>query len=293
MMMIQDPNKFTKRIKRISKSFFFENYFIALCAGMMAWSTYLLNGIFFTYSPLPWFIAFATFFVYNFHQLSFKLDYSGIKPCILSLRSVSLSSPLKLSLAFSLLFCLISFIFLNWKVQLMLVILGVLSISYSVPLFSWKGKRIKLRELFLFKTFLIALVWAVTTVVLPLIEQNIPLISTFTLLQVFSRSLFIFALCIPFEMRDLEEDKRKGVETIAVVYGRKRTFFLGCLTIAIEMVIHQLMPLSLNTRNALDVSSLIALMWMFNTQLNRKWYFYKGLVDGTMLIRFFLIILLS
>ena len=133
---------------------------------------------------------------------------------------------------------------------------------------------------------LLAAVWSLATVIIPLAEQNIGLYTPFIAEQVCCRFFFVFALCIPFEIRDLEIDKKENVKTLPLVYGENKIKVLGTIMILVEILIHHFMPINSSSMIALDVSSGIALIWIFVKAQKRESYFYKLLVDGTMVLRF-------
>ena len=65
-----------------------------------------------------------------------------------------------------------------------------------------------------------ALVWAFITVTLPLVEGRQFLVPTDALLFL-ERSVFIFAITIPFDIRDLKVDQHIEVKTIPSAIGEQ------------------------------------------------------------------------
>jgi 4-hydroxybenzoate polyprenyltransferase len=168
-----------------------------------------------------------------------------------------------------------------------LIPLTLLAIAYSAPLFRTKGKKVRLKEVFFIKTPLLALVWALTTTVIPLVEQNISLLSSFVWWQILSRTLFIFALCIPFEMRDINVDRKNEISTLAVAHGKRSTQIIGVIIIAVEIFTHHMMKsIPFIHRVSLDASSLAALIFILMQNDSRSGYYYKFMTDGTMILRF-------
>jgi hypothetical protein len=102
--------------------------------------------------------------------------------------------------------------------RLLLLFLGVLCIGYSVPLFTIGDHKFGLRHIPGLKPFLITLVWTLSCVLLPVLEaqdlhQTVINMRDTTIL-VAKRFLFIGALTIPFDIRDLFYDKQTGLKTI-------------------------------------------------------------------------------
>ena len=81
-------------------------------------------------------------------------------------------------------------------------------------------------------------------------------------------------------------DKKENVKTLPLVFGVNKTRILGLILIVAEIVIHHYMPISPAGIFALDLSSVIALGWIFVKTRKRESYFYKLFVDGTMVLRF-------
>ena len=289
--MIPINNKVQLYFTRILDCLFFENFFIACCALCMVLNTLLINNLPVSLSPYTIFLVFSSFLVYYLHDLSFKLDFSSTKQFFYSVTKLQLKTSLKIILTLSLGFSLIFFFFLSNKIRLLILLLGLISLAYSFPFVKRKNNWLKLREIPILKTPLIALVWSITTSLIPLLEQNIRLSFSFFVLQVLSRSLFIFALCIPFEMRDLDADKKSGVRTLAVIYGIKNTQITGITIVFCEIIIHHLMQLSVPTVLSLDIASLIAMLWIINQKKFDSKYFYKAYVDGTMVFLFLLLLI--
>jgi len=182
---------------------------------------------------------------------------------------------------------LISLFFFEAGIYLYIFPLAVLALSYSIPVIKSGRKRLRLLEFYSAKTPTLALVWALTTTLIPLVEQNISISSTFVWLQVISRSLFIFALCIPFEIRDMEKDRQSNVRTLPVIYGKNATKAIGIALVIIELITHHFMnSISLPLIVGLDLSSIVAMILILKQNKSNGPYYYKLFVDGTMLVRF-------
>ncbi len=272
-------------LNRFLHELIFRNYFIAICSISMVFSTYLLIGIPVQVTHFTIFLACATFLLYNFHIYSFHLDYSKIGKFFSSFNALNIELYEQVIFVFVLLIAGINLFYLNENVLLWLIPLAVLSLLYSIPLLGIK-RKFRIREALFVKMPLLAAVWSLATVIIPLAEQNIRLYTPFIVEQVCCRFFFVFALCIPFEIRDLEIDKKENVKTLPLVYGENKIKVLGTIMILLEIVIHHFMPINSSSMIALDVSSGIALIWIFVNARKRESYFYKLLVDGTMVLRF-------
>src|SRR5690606_12880038 len=101
-----------------------------------------------------------------------------------------------------------------------------------------------LRNLKGIKAFVVSLTWSVSTVLLPLLNNDVPITSE-VLVDLVQRFLFILALMIPFEIRDLKFDE-PNLRTLPQVLGVAGSRWLGVLLL-VFFVIFGLLKTSLNT----------------------------------------------
>ena len=101
----------------------------------------------------------------------------------------------------SLITIIFSFFQLKSSVKLSAVILCFITFTYEIPF----EKSPSLRKIKGLKVYIIALVWAFTSVGLPLLESSI-FFSKENLITLFTRFLFVVVLMLPFEIRDLSYD---------------------------------------------------------------------------------------
>lgn len=266
------------------------NYFIALCALSLVFTTMMMNGFNISITPFSVFLVSSTFLHYNFHKMSGQFDFDSMEAFKFSIHKIRFSLFDNFMYSFAVVTALTSLVFMSGKLLSYLLPSVLFPLLYTIPLIQSAGKKIRLSQLPYVKTPLIALTWGYTTVFLPLVEQNIDPSSSLALLQMASRTLFVFALCIPFEIRDMDKDRRVNVRTLPVLFGVKVTGAIGIISLIIEIFSHHSMiTLTEYSILALDISSIIALLWIFMGIKIRNIYFYKFFVDGTMLVRFLFI----
>lgn len=111
---------------------------------------------------------------------------------------------------------------LDTKIWWATVILGLLSALYAVP-FLPSAKN--LRSLGGLKIYIVAFVWAGFTVLLPVLDTQMPIGWDFWVLFL-QRVLLVLVLIIPFEIRDMQWDD-KDLRTLPQVLGVRRTRNLG------------------------------------------------------------------
>jgi hypothetical protein len=176
--------------------------------------------------PLSYFIFYGTITGYNF------VKYAGIA----GLHHLSLTKNLRLIQVFSLLAFLLMIYYafkLNLNTLSLFLPFGLLTLFYAVPLL--KKFSINLRAVASLKIIIIALVWSGATLLIPLKNENIVIDSKF-ILSFIQRFLFVIVLTLPFDIRDLQFDK-KQLQTIPQLIGIERSKKLGFVLLAITMLI--------------------------------------------------------
>src|ERR1700709_1503759 len=157
-------------MKKLFRSAFdfllFSNLFMSLCAVAQALVTFHLIDA----KPIPavtWLLFTSTLGIYNFSILLTK----PAKPEASPYRRVRwFFSHYRLMVTFtivSLLSLIPLFFLLSMESRILLVFLSVLSFCYSLPIFSVGEQKFGLRNIPGLKTFLIALVWTMSCVLLP------------------------------------------------------------------------------------------------------------------------------
>lgn len=189
---------------------------------------------------LLFFIFFGSITSYNF------VKYASIA----KLHHASLARNLKLIQIFSF-FCFLALLYFAFKQELKMLwisaILGVFTLLYAIPL----GKnRQNLRNIGGIKIFIIAVVWAGVTVILPLVEQ-VPLQEIS--LTFFQRFFFVIAITLPFEIRDLKFDSG-NLNTIPQQIGIANTKKIGYILLGIMLFLEFL-------KSYFSVINLIALIF--------------------------------
>jgi 4-hydroxybenzoate polyprenyltransferase len=169
---------------------------------------------------------------------------------------------------------------------------GFIAFGYVLPLLL--GKR-RLRDLGWTKIIMIGWSWAWLTTFVPLyFLANEPLfiVSIMTL----ERMLFIIALTIPFEIRDIQVDRSVGLMTLPEKFGQKgTTIFMWCLCIGMIFLsywagYHYFNQAYFVTMVIISICSLLVYRYSFKTQDD---YFFGGLTDGLMILALILKVGLS
>ncbi len=199
---------------------------VALSVYALSWITLLIFNLPYDENIL-YFNFYATITGYNF------VKYFGIAKW----HHRSLARWLKVIQVFSFFsFLLMVFYALKLEVNVLFILagLGIITFLYAIPILPkriYLDEQQNLRQISGLKVYIIAAVWAFTTVVLPILNNHQELTAKvwITVLQNF---VFVLALMIPFEIRDLKFDSIK-LATIPQQIGVKKTKILGVLLLLI------------------------------------------------------------
>lgn len=238
---------------------------VALSAFSMGWITLLKFDLPFDASVL-FFIFFATVTGYNF------VKYFGLA----RFHHRGLASWLKVIQIFSMIcFVLMCDFALQLQTKSLIYIgaFGIITFLYAIPFLPehlFMDKQKNLRSIGGLKVYVIALVWAGVTVLLPILNNDYHFDSDvwWTALQ---RFVFVVVLMLPFEIRDLQYDSLR-LSTIPQKIGIKNTkmigIVLGMLFFFIEIFKHVLNPTEMITSLAIAIIMILFLVFSKKNQSN-------------------------
>jgi 4-hydroxybenzoate polyprenyltransferase len=163
-----------------------------------------------------------------------------------------------------------------------------ISVFYSVPVLPTAKGFIPLRDVPLLKVFLVALVWSGLTVLLPLLVSGTEIGVTEIYRFLLRRFLFIFALTLLFDIRDVEKDKRTGTITFPGKFGVPFTRIISLAALVIFIFL-SVMQESGNVEISLVLSAVFSGIVVAFSEEKRADYYFAGLADGMMLLQFLLV----
>lgn len=252
----------------------YTNVFVAFCAAALVTATRALLGAPGFPGVLEAHVWCATMTVYNIDRLVDRDDELHASP-----RHRWIARHRKMLwgvTSLSALGTLATMALLPLAVVLGLAPLAVISFLYSVPIF---GADFRLKSLPGAKTFVIGMVWAVVTVVLPALELGQPV----PYVMVAERFLFIFAITLPFELRDAERDAAAGVSSLAHVLGPHGTV-AAAATMLLGVAVSKVFRMPTAQGSALGIALLITAGLVVAAVKPRNDWYYSLLLDGTMLL---------
>lgn len=277
--------------------YLYSSFHIAICAvAITSYSYFTLSHQIIDYHYIR-FVGASTLLLYSLHRIIGinKSDSYATKGRFAII--IKYKSHLIIYSIVSALYCLYTFYTFDWNRKLLLAIPAALSLSYSLPIFIG-GKR--LRDFHFIKIFLIATCWALITCTIPYYESikyqfDIPHNYRTIFLATIDRGLFIFAITIPFDIRDRDVDKSNNVQTLATKFSDKSLKRISLIALIVATIISML----LYTQDAHSTLTLLPIILTYTitsflvyvTHQRRSDYFFTGLLDSTMilpLILFFL-----
>ena len=179
----------------------------------------------------------------------------------------------------------------------LLLIIGAMGAAYNVPfLQDAGGHRFGLRQIPGLKLFYIGLVWAMSCVLLPVAEAHHDgwPVQWFPVMQLMCWTfLFLVAITIPFDIRDIYQDQYYGLKTIPIMLGSPAAHALCGVLLAIHggWILVSALPLAM--RLALAGVSLVCAGAILLPKGEKGTYYYFFVLDGMLILQFLSIAFLA
>ena len=179
-------------------------------------------------------------------------------------------------------------------VLLSLIPFAIITLFYSTPLMKRRKALFRLREIPGIKIFLISFVWSAVTILLPLvfssgfyIKINMNLILMFV-----ERFIFVFAITIPFDIRDMHADSLSGLKTIPLWLKERNSIQLANYCILLFACICLFHYYYLQMYFLIPAFLFAALMTLsfLNHKIWRSMSFYHyGILDGSLILQYLIV----
>lgn len=252
-------------LKRILDFYIFSNIHVALAVFCLVKITLLPYGV--TSNTIPFFCLFSTITAYNLIRI---LRVEEVQPWFFEF-----IKRYKFVLVFFTVFCaLIAFLLIfkfRYATLYWMIPFGLVTLFYVSP-FGTIQIKLSLRYVSFAKLFLIAVSWAGVTVILPLVQHRINI--EFDEIIVFAqRFLFVVAITIPFDIRDMSYDKAE-LKTLPHAIGIEKSKIVGIiflmLFLGLEFLKTPISPEQLRIHFFITVTTLFFLVK--STQDQNKYY---------------------
>ena len=196
------------------------NIYVSFGVLILTWVSLDFHQI--SHPELLAFVFFSTVFIYNFIRL-FRLQPMRVEGNSKRHEIISRNT------GFLWFLCVISclsaiyfFTFICEPLWFYLLPMAIISVAYVIPFYKSQSGWLRLRDVPSIKIFLIALTWAFVTEGLPSILAT----NKIDFLPLLERFLFILAITIPFDIRDLHFDHMR-LKTIPQMLGVNKAKWLG------------------------------------------------------------------
>ncbi len=277
-------------MKKLLEFILFSSIFIACCAVAFCIETNILLGV-----PLNTFSFYC--FVFGATLLQYNLHYSTKKIAVKNSERLSWSHNNKKIHFFLLLIAalLILFSFFHFKLKhfVILALLGTISFLYSFP-FLPLAKKKRIKDYGLLKIVTLSLLWTLVTVWFPV--NSMPFDRLLFIFVFVKRFIFMFILCLLFDLRDIEIDRKENIDTLPVMLGKKKSYYLSYLLLVLFLAIAWVQYLYLPQLPffiAMLVSTAVTFLIIERTKKTNSDFIYLAGVDGMMLLQAFLVYLFS
>jgi 4-hydroxybenzoate polyprenyltransferase len=263
------------------------NILIALAAVSLTLATQVQLGM----NPQPELylaiIFFATLLDYNFHRFV-TLNSNPENMTAGKYHWAATHLPLlKRLIAVSLAGLGITLLFAGFRIFIFLGLMSILTFLYSIPVNRKPGKSFLMLKIPGLKSLIIAFVWAAATVFLPVLQSGNSFTTNQMLLLFAERLSFIFAITIPFDIRDMKADKLVGLRTIPVAFGEKkaRTISNMVLLLSLSIAIFHYTDLNMIFIIPAYGTCIIFILALINSRkLASLPNYYHGLLDGSIIL---------
>lgn len=171
-------------------------------------------------------------------------------------------------------------------------VLGFISFAYTLPILPFKNKR-RIRDIGWLKILSLTSVWTIVTSVLPTLFWKHS-IADYPF-EILLRGLFIFTLCIIFDIRDMQTDSMSRINTLPHMLGLRNTYRLmnGLLLAFIGVEVLQYLRHPLWYRmTAVIITAIVTravAAWLKNRDADWEYTLYA---DGLMLLYSLLVLAL-
>ncbi|GAA4325089.1 hypothetical protein GCM10023149_27190 [Mucilaginibacter gynuensis] len=280
-----------KLLQPILDFLLFSNVFMALCAVAQGLVTFHLIGAKPVFAVLALLFT-STLGIYNFCILITRPKYPEKSPYV---RVRWFFSHYRLMVSFTII-CLLSlaplFFMVGTASKILLVFMGIVSVCYGLPLFTLGDQKFGLRNIPGLKPFLITSVWVLSCVLLPILEAQVRHIADVSMRDMVilsaKRFLFIGALTVPFDIRDLFQDRQSGLKTIPVVWGERNAYLFCQFLLAGYIVLLFLFRHNgFNTDFFALTFTVVLTGWLiFRSTWEKNEYYYFFYLDGVLILQY-------
>lgn len=263
------------------------NIYISLAAVALTIETQIQLGLKPQWHPYLFIIFFATLFEYNLHRLITVLTN---KEALNSEKHRWVNENLAgfyVLVAASVVGFAVVAVLAKKEVLITFAPIALVTLFYSLPIPVHSRPWFRLREIPYLKIFLIAMVWSASTILLPIVQFSGIFDNTHVALLLTERFFFLFAIAIPFDLRDFDADRREGLKTFAR-FGEKKAMAMSYTALILFFMIsvfHFLSRAEIFITFALGLSAICTFISFWSPKIRKLPHYHYGILDGAMLLQ--------
>jgi 4-hydroxybenzoate polyprenyltransferase len=277
-------------IKKILEFILFTSIFVAGCAVAFCMETNILLDVPFNNFSFYAFVFGATIVQYNLHYIVKKIAVKNSERLTWSQQNKNIHLVLLIAGCILILYSLFSF---HLEHFFILFVLGCISFLYSFPFLPFAKKR-RIKDYGFLKIITLSLLWTLVTVWFPVsghAYDHILFVFVFA-----KRLVFMFILCLLFDMRDIEVDKSENIKTLGVVLGLKKSYLLSYILLVVFLLLCLWQYFYLPQMQFLLPMVISAIATFITIEITRKSnsdFVYLAGIDGMMLLQAILVYLFT
>ena len=268
----------------------FGSIFIASCAVAFCMETNILLGLPLNSFSFYGFVFGATLVQYNLHYLVKTIAVKDSIRLVWSQRNKTIHLIL---LIIGIILILFSFFSFHLKHFIVLLCLGGVAFLYSFPFLPF-GKKRRIKDYGFLKIITLALLWTLVTVWFPVNNMRYdPYLFLFVFVK---RFVFMFVLCLLFDVRDIEIDSKEKINTLAVMIGKKKAYSVSYLLLIVFVIFSFAQYFYFPQTGfliAMLISAIVTYVTIEFTKKDNSDFIYLAGIDGMMLLQAMLIYVFS
>jgi 4-hydroxybenzoate polyprenyltransferase len=271
-----------RRIKKFIDFLLFTSIFVAGCAIAFCLETSIMLNVPFNNFSFYAFVFGATIVQYNLHYIVKKVAVKDSARLAWSQRNKNIHLVLLIAGCLLIIYSLFGF---HLQHFIILFILGCISFLYSFPFIPFAQKK-RIKDYGFLKIITLSLLWTLVTVWFPVSGREYD--GGLFVFIFFKRFVFMFILCLLFDMRDIEVDRSENIRTLAVALGRKNSYVLSYLVLLLFVLLCVAQYIYLPQIQFLIpmlISSAATLITIEITKKINSDYVYLAGIDGMMLLQ--------
>ena len=270
-------------LKKYFNFYIYSNIHVAIAAMCLTKITLLEFNIHENNSPF--FVFFSTIVSYNF------IRYKNLN----NIRKVSANwiKSYKLELLILNMISAVCLIFMAYHLKIMaLVVLIPFVLATMFYVNPFKKRKINLRDVTGLKLVLIAFSWAGVTVLFP-VFQNELIITENVIIMLIERFLFVLAITIPFDLRDIDHDTPE-LFTLPHVIGVRKSKIVGIISLSMFLFLDfyrwYFLDFSILT---VFIITIVSMFFVLFSSKNQNKYFSNFWVESIPILWFLLALVID